>query len=67
MACFQPLLAVDLGVDSETGKHRVKILPRRSDGNLESYRSKYGKDLMMLPVDIVLRVLKIMLGLGKLE
>lgn len=49
MACFQPLLAVDLGVDSETGKHRVKILPRRSDGNLETYRSKYGKSLMMLP------------------
>lgn len=49
MACFQPLLAVDNGIDPETGKHRVKILPRRETMNLENVRSRYGRSLMMLP------------------
>lgn len=49
MACFNPLLAVDNGVDPETGKHRIKILPKRSDLNLEKVRERYGNNLMMLP------------------
>ena len=49
MACFHPLLAVDLGVDPDTGKHRIKILPKREDLNLANARSRYGDSLMMLP------------------
>lgn len=49
MACFHPLLAVDNGVDPETGKHRIKILPKRGDLNFETARERYGKSLMMLP------------------
>lgn len=49
MACMHPLLAVDYGVDPETGKHRIKILPRRADFNLALARSRYGDSLMMLP------------------
>lgn len=49
MACFQPLLAVDFGIDSESNKHRIKILPRRADFNLNLAREKYGSNLMMLP------------------
>lgn len=49
MACYKPLLAVDNGIDPETGKHRIKILPKRADFNLELARSRYGDCLMMLP------------------
>lgn len=49
MACFQPLLAVDNGIDRETSKHLIKFLPQRADRNLLYYRSLYGKDLMMFP------------------
>lgn len=49
MACFQPLLAVDNGVDPETGKHQIKILSKRVDLNLDTLRDRYGKSLMMLP------------------
>lgn len=49
MACFQPLLAVDFGIDPETNKHKIKILPRRVDFDLKAYRSRYGDSLMMLP------------------
>lgn len=49
MACYQPLLALDNGIDTSTGKHRIKILPKRVDQNLELLRSRYGDSLMMLP------------------
>lgn len=49
MACYNPLLAVDFGLDPETNKHKIKILPRRYDFNLEKAREKYGDNLMMLP------------------
>lgn len=49
MACYRPLLAVDYGVDPETLKHRVKILPKRVDSNLETLKNKYGDMLLQLP------------------
>ena len=49
MACYHPLIAVDYGMDSSTGKHHVKILPKRADSNLERLRSRFGNNLMMLP------------------
>lgn len=52
MACYKPLLAYDHGIDPETGKHRVEILPRRLGGqltDLKSYRSMYGDSLLLLP------------------
>lgn len=52
MSCYRPLLAVDLGLDSDTGKHRVKILPKRLGGSLtdlKSYRDRYGDSLLLLP------------------
>lgn len=49
MACYHPNLAVDFGIDPETHKHRIKFLPRRVDGDLASFRSKYGDSLMLMP------------------
>lgn len=52
MPCYHPLLAADLGVDPDTGKKRVKILPRRLGGHcneLKDYRSMYGDSLLLLP------------------
>ena len=49
MSCYHPLLAIDNGIDSETGKHRIKILPQRVDINLKLLRDKYGDSLLLLP------------------
>lgn len=50
MACYEPLLAVDYGLDSETGKHRVKLLSKyRCDVNLKGLRDRYGDSLLLLP------------------
>ena len=49
MSCLKPNLAVDLGIDPETGKHRIKFLNMSKYLNLETARSVFGKDLMMLP------------------
>lgn len=49
MSCYDPLLAVDFGVDPETQKHRVKILPKRVDFNLDTLRARYGNSLLLLP------------------
>lgn len=49
MACFQPLLAVDNGIDSETGKHRINFLNMSRYGSLERVRDIFGDKLMMLP------------------
>lgn len=49
MSCFHPLLALDLGLNEETGKRRVKLLPKRVDYNIQSLRDKYGSDLLLLP------------------
>lgn len=49
MSCYHPVLAVDLGVNAETGKKRVKILPQRLESNLENLRSKFGDSLLLLP------------------
>lgn len=49
MSCYDPLLALDLGLDTETQKRRVKILPKRVDYNLQLLRSRYGDSLLLLP------------------
>lgn len=50
MSCYNPLPAVDFGVDPATGKHRIKLLSRsRVDFNIASLREKYGSSLLMLP------------------
>ena len=49
MSCYKPIPAVDLGIDPETKKHRVKFLPQRYDDNLAFYRSRYGESLMLMP------------------
>ena len=49
MSCYHPLLAVDNGLDSLTGKHRIKILPQRVDANLKLLRDKFGDSLLLLP------------------
>lgn len=48
MNCTRPVVAVDYGID-ENGKHRIKILPKRADRNLDYLRSLYGNMLMLLP------------------
>lgn len=58
MSCFNPLLAVDYGVNPDTSKHVVKILPRRVDFNLKKYREKYGSSLLLLPCGHCLGCLK---------
>lgn len=49
MSCTSPLLALDYGIDSETGKHKIKILPKRADFNLDSLKERYGDMLLKLP------------------
>lgn len=49
MSCYHPVLAVDYGIDPSTGKHRVKLIPRRVDLNLDVLRSRYGDSLLLLP------------------
>lgn len=49
MSCYSPLLAVDLGMDKSTTKHRIKILPKRADFNISKARDKYGDSLLLLP------------------
>lgn len=49
MSCFNPLLAVDNGINPDTGKHSIKILNMSKYLNLENARSVFGKSLMMLP------------------
>lgn len=49
MSCYHPLLAVDYGLDKDTMKHRIRILPRRADDNYKKLKEKYGSSLLMLP------------------
>lgn len=49
MSCTNPIVAVDLGIDKDTGKHKIHILPNRADHNLDYLRSRYGDSLMLLP------------------
>lgn len=49
MSCYDPLLALDLGVDPETGKKKIKILPKRVDHNIRTLRDRYGDSLLLLP------------------
>ena len=50
MSCEHPLLALDLGIDSETGSRKIKILPQRVDYNLKMLEYRYGKDsILALP------------------
>lgn len=49
MSCTSPLLALDYGIDSDTGKHKIKILPKRADFNFAILKEKYGDMLLKLP------------------
>ena len=61
MGCYNPMLAFDAGIDELTGKHKVKILPKRLGGHLsdlKSYRRMYGDNLLLLPCGHCLGCLK---------
>lgn len=49
MSCFYPRLAIDYGVDPDTGKHHIKFVPERVDTNINLLRSRYGSSLLLLP------------------
>lgn len=49
MSCYDPLLAVDYGVNPETQKKKIKILPRRVDLNIAKMKDLYGSSLLLLP------------------
>ena len=51
MSCYNPRLAVNHGQDPITGKNHIKFVPLRIDDSISvnSLRSKYGKDLLLLP------------------
>lgn len=48
-SCTRPILAVDFGIDKETGKHKLRMLPKRVDTNITYYRRLYGDMLVLLP------------------
>lgn len=49
MACVDPLLAVDNGLD-ENGKHRIQFVGfKHPEWDLKRFREFYGSNLMMLP------------------
>lgn len=58
MSCVNPTIAVDYGINPETGKHVVKMLPHRVDYNLKTLREKYGKSLLLLPCGHCLACMK---------
>lgn len=47
MSCYHPHYALDLGIDSDTGKKKIKFLPRRMDSSLQQLRYKYGEDSVL--------------------
>lgn len=49
MSCYYPSLAVDYGVNFDTGKHIIKFLSPGADFNINLLRSKYGESLLLLP------------------
>lgn len=49
MSCYHPILAVDYGLDLLSNKHKVRLLPKRVDQNLDTLRAKYGNSLLLLP------------------
>lgn len=53
MSCEHPILAYDYGIDAITGKHKVKMVPRRLQvGHLKDIEEYYGRDsenLLLLP------------------
>lgn len=49
MSCSHPMPAVDYGINPNTGNHKIRLLPKRYDMNLEKLRLRYGDSLLMLP------------------
>lgn len=49
MACYYPKLAVDYGINPDTGKHRVKFLSNYRVQDLPQLKEKHGSSLYMLP------------------
>lgn len=50
MSCDHPLFALDLGINPENGKRKIKILPIRWDTNLQELEYHYGfKNILALP------------------
>lgn len=50
MACYKPSLAVDYGINPETGKHRIKFVSRfRPDLDLVKLKEIHGDNLLLLP------------------
>ena len=47
MACENPLLALDLGIDPETGSRKIKIMPRRVGEDLGILEYRYGKNCVL--------------------
>lgn len=50
MSCTNPIYALNLGINSDTGKSILKILPRRVDSSFEFYSNRYGSsNIVQLP------------------
>lgn len=49
MNCCHPVLAIDYGVDTLSGKHKIKMIPKRLDLSIEQAIVKYGDKLLKLP------------------
>lgn len=47
MSCYHPHYALDLGLNSSTGRHAIKFLPKNVDQNLMQLRYKYGEDAVL--------------------
>ena len=48
MECVRPLIALDFGVNPDTKKHKLKILPKRVDSSISSLKEKYGDSSVVL-------------------
>lgn len=49
MPCFKPLLAVDYGVNPDTGKHHIRFIKTGEYDSLEDAREGHRGNLMFLP------------------
>lgn len=50
MSCTSPIYALNLGINPDTGKMKIKILPKRVDTSFEYLSNRYGsQNIVQLP------------------
>lgn len=48
VSCNKPIYALDMGIDSDTGKRKIRFLPKRVDQySRHVLESRYGKDILL--------------------